>query len=230
MIESVAELPPIVADLFGVHPGTAYAWAQLAQTSWTDYLAACQPSDKEAVGCRTTVSCPARFAGPSRPAAIVAVDLGRKPRCGARSRMTSSDRGMWSAGRAPTLLPKNTDGLPTKIISRPSELGKHTVDLITAYSKRPDLADALARAVQQIERAQDRGVSADHSVRSTARSGQPRRVVDRLSAAEIRLLIDAFERGTPKWKLAEQYAISESSIKRLLRKHRAEQDSVTPGA
>ncbi|HJP68130.1 MAG TPA: hypothetical protein VJ846_04435, partial [Sphingomicrobium sp.] len=104
------------------------------------------------------------------------------------------------------------------------------VDLITAYSKRPDLADALVRAVQQIERAQDRGNFADRSVRSTARSGQPRRVVDRLSAAEIRLLIDAFERGTPKWKLAEQYAISESSIKRLLRKHRAEQDSVVPGA
>jgi hypothetical protein len=41
----VAELPPIVvADLFGIHPGAAYAWDKLAQTSWTDYLAACQPS------------------------------------------------------------------------------------------------------------------------------------------------------------------------------------------
>lgn len=46
MIESVAELPPIVvADLFGIHPGTACAWAKLAQISWTDYLAACQPSE-----------------------------------------------------------------------------------------------------------------------------------------------------------------------------------------
>jgi hypothetical protein len=43
MIESVAELPPIVmSDLFGIHPGTAHSWAKLAQTSWTEYLAACQ--------------------------------------------------------------------------------------------------------------------------------------------------------------------------------------------
>lgn len=41
MIEAVSELPPIViADLFGIHPGTAHAWANFAQTSWTDYLAA----------------------------------------------------------------------------------------------------------------------------------------------------------------------------------------------
>jgi hypothetical protein len=44
MIEAVGELPPIViADLFGIHPGTAHTWAKLAQASWTDYLAACQP-------------------------------------------------------------------------------------------------------------------------------------------------------------------------------------------
>jgi hypothetical protein len=43
MIEAVAELPPIVvSDLLGIHPNTAYGWAKLAQTSWTDYLAACE--------------------------------------------------------------------------------------------------------------------------------------------------------------------------------------------
>lgn len=41
MIEAVGELPPIViADLFGIHPGTAHTWAKFAQASWTDYLAA----------------------------------------------------------------------------------------------------------------------------------------------------------------------------------------------
>ncbi|MFE7527322.1 hypothetical protein ACFU7Y_16610 [Kitasatospora sp. NPDC057542] len=41
MIEAVADLPPIViSDLFGIHPTTAYAWAQYAQDSWADYLAA----------------------------------------------------------------------------------------------------------------------------------------------------------------------------------------------
>lgn len=43
MIEAVADLPPIVvSDLFGIHPNTAHAWAQYAQDSWADYLAARQ--------------------------------------------------------------------------------------------------------------------------------------------------------------------------------------------
>ncbi|MGH3842466.1 MAG: hypothetical protein ACRDS0_13620 [Pseudonocardiaceae bacterium] len=34
MIEAVSELTPIVvSDLFGIHPGTARAWAKYAQTS-----------------------------------------------------------------------------------------------------------------------------------------------------------------------------------------------------
>ncbi|QFZ20485.1 hypothetical protein [Saccharothrix syringae] len=41
MIEAVAELPPtIISDLFGVHSKTAHAWANYAQDSWADYLAA----------------------------------------------------------------------------------------------------------------------------------------------------------------------------------------------
>lgn len=47
MIEAVSELPPIVvSDLFGIYPGTAHAWAKYAQTSWTDYLAACEPTEQ----------------------------------------------------------------------------------------------------------------------------------------------------------------------------------------
>jgi hypothetical protein len=60
-------------------------------------------------------------------------------------------------------------------------------------------------------------------VRSQERSDRQWRVADRLNDANIRLLVAAFERGTPKWKLAEQYSISESSVKRLVRKHRAAQ-------
>jgi hypothetical protein len=41
MLEAVADLPPIVAsDLFGISARTAYRWAQYAQASWIDYLAA----------------------------------------------------------------------------------------------------------------------------------------------------------------------------------------------
>jgi hypothetical protein len=42
MIEAVTSLPPIVvSDLFGISAGTAHRWAQYAQDSWADYLAAC---------------------------------------------------------------------------------------------------------------------------------------------------------------------------------------------
>ncbi|MER7408098.1 hypothetical protein ABT373_37975 [Streptomyces sp. NPDC000070] len=46
MIEAVTDLPPIViSDLFGVATNTAHRWAQYAQDSWADYLAACQSED-----------------------------------------------------------------------------------------------------------------------------------------------------------------------------------------
>jgi hypothetical protein len=41
MMQSLADLPPIViADLFGIAPGTTHRWAQFAGNSWSDYLAA----------------------------------------------------------------------------------------------------------------------------------------------------------------------------------------------
>jgi hypothetical protein len=37
----VLALPPImIADLFGIAPGTTHRWAQLASNSWSDYLSA----------------------------------------------------------------------------------------------------------------------------------------------------------------------------------------------
>lgn len=46
MMEAITDLPPIVvSDLFGIHPNTAYAWAQYAQNSWAEYLEAVQSTD-----------------------------------------------------------------------------------------------------------------------------------------------------------------------------------------
>jgi hypothetical protein len=42
MIDAATDLPPfVVSDLFGIAAGTAQSWAQLANESWTDHLAAC---------------------------------------------------------------------------------------------------------------------------------------------------------------------------------------------
>jgi hypothetical protein len=41
MLHAVTDMPPVVvADLFGLNPRTTTRWAQLANASWNDYLAA----------------------------------------------------------------------------------------------------------------------------------------------------------------------------------------------
>lgn len=131
--------------------------------------------------------------------------------------MNSSDWGLWSGDRAPNLLPKITDGPPMKIIDRPPDQAKRSVDLLTAYSKRPDLAVDLQKLGDQLVAAA-REPTRRQSVQSTGRLGGPERLEDRLSPADIEHLVSAFLSGTPKWKLAEQYSMTMSGIKDLLRR------------
>ncbi|WP_228992825.1 XRE family transcriptional regulator [Streptomyces sp. DH8] len=50
MIEAVTRLPSIVvADLFGIHPGTADSWARYANASWAAHLAARREDDGRTV-------------------------------------------------------------------------------------------------------------------------------------------------------------------------------------
>jgi hypothetical protein len=51
------------------------------------------------------------------------------------------------------------------------------------------------------------------------------RVSDRLGEPDMTALVAVFEAGTVKRRLAEQYAISESSVKRLIRQHGASKPS-----
>lgn len=97
------------------------------------------------------------------------------------------------------------------------------VDLLTAYSKRSDLLFDLDRATEQLaEAARDPSPSSRLSVRTTARAARPRSLAARLSEAQVRELVAAFEDGTPRWALAERYSSSVSGIARLLRKYRAQ--------
>jgi len=95
-----------------------------------------------------------------------------------------------------------------------------SVDLIEAYSKRRDLADALVSAVRQLRQAQAQTREPVPSLRSDL-SHRPWRVGDRLSEIDTERLIATFTAGTSKRKLAERYGISESSVKRLIRQHDA---------
>ncbi|GAB3001896.1 hypothetical protein LWP59_34555 [Amycolatopsis acidiphila] len=94
------------------------------------------------------------------------------------------------------------------------------MDLIAPYHNRENLANSLVKAVDRLRKAQRQPRRPRISVQSTGRTDRQWRVSDRLTDADVRLLVQAFEQGTPKWKLAEQYGISESSVKRLLRAHR----------
>jgi transposase len=51
-----------------------------------------------------------------------------------------------------------------------------------------------------------------------ARGDGERRIADRLGPAKLEQLLGAAERGTPTRLLAERYGISESSVKRLIRR------------
>jgi hypothetical protein len=61
-------------------------------------------------------------------------------------------------------------------------------------------------------------------MRST-RSHRLWRVGDRLSGDDTEQLVAAFTAGTSKRKLAEQYGISESNLKRLIHRHGASKPS-----
>jgi hypothetical protein len=77
------------------------------------------------------------------------------------------------------------------------------VDLIEAYSKRLDLADALVSAVRQLQQAQAQTGEPAPSMRSTPLSHRQWRVGDRLRDADTEQLIAAFTAGTSKRMLAE---------------------------
>lgn len=72
------------------------------------------------------------------------------------------------------------------------------------------MLDRLGRARQ--EPAED----PEDSVRTTAKAAEHHRVVDRLGEA-VRELVEAFEAGTSKWRLAEQYGLNLSRVKQVIR-------------
>lgn len=91
-----------------------------------------------------------------------------------------------------------------------------------SYSKLVDLAAELGKLTDQLGRARHDGQYEDcQSVRTVGGNRRTDLLEDRLSEDDIRQLISDFQSGTPKWKLAEQYGISLSSVKRVLRKQGA---------
>ena len=96
------------------------------------------------------------------------------------------------------------------------------VDLVTAYSKRPELLHDLNETVRQLGRAQADDGNNRTSVRSVPRSTKrPRSLQDRLSDDDQRAIMKRFKAGVLQRQLAKEYGISVRSVGRLLTKWRA---------
>jgi hypothetical protein len=99
-------------------------------------------------------------------------------------------------------------------------MGDRLVHLLERYSNRSDLLDDLNRASRELERA----LKASHSRRSVMSQGRINdawRMRDRLSDDELRQIVRDRLAGASQLATAKKYGISESSVKRIMRQHRA---------
>jgi DNA-directed RNA polymerase specialized sigma24 family protein len=89
------------------------------------------------------------------------------------------------------------------------------VDLLRAYSKRSDLVFELVNALEDLRAKNDH-----EPERASVQSEQAPhvwRISDRLAETDIQRLITRYQAGTTSRELAEQFGISQSSVKLLLR-------------
>lgn len=98
------------------------------------------------------------------------------------------------------------------------------VGLVRHYSNRPDLLVDLEHTARNLQRALGDPVEASVSVRRQPNPGagpSRQRVSARLTETDINALVAEFQDGAPAWVLAGRYRIALSSVKSILREHKA---------
>ncbi len=96
------------------------------------------------------------------------------------------------------------------------------VSLLYAYLNRGDLLRDLEELTRQLGKALERGEQPTTCSVSTVVSGfRQRRLADRLDEVQVQAIVSAFEAGTLRQQLAEQYNISVRSVGWLLHAWRA---------
>ena len=93
------------------------------------------------------------------------------------------------------------------------------MELLTAYSHTPERLDDLRKAVEIVRRQEADEPDAERNEDAS----RPRQwsMADRLSPEEVQTIINRYRTGTIAKDLAATFGISLSSVRRLLRKHRA---------
>ncbi len=88
------------------------------------------------------------------------------------------------------------------------------VEVMRRYSNRPDLLGPMLDVLRRVED----GDKEDEPGGVESRECGPLRPSDRLSEADVREVVNRFRAGVPKRRLAVEYGMSLSTVKRLLRK------------
>ena len=91
------------------------------------------------------------------------------------------------------------------------------VEVLRRYSNRPDLLGPLLEVLRRIGA---RDTEDEPGVCSTGHGGGSAPVRSRLSDADVHEIVDRFRAGTSKHRLAGEYGMSLSTMKRLLRRYR----------
>jgi hypothetical protein len=91
------------------------------------------------------------------------------------------------------------------------------VEVLRRYSNRPDLLGPLVDVLGRIEAGDQ---DDEPGVHSTRRGGRLAPVSERLGEGAIREMVEKFRTGVPKGRLVEEFGISMSSVKRVIRRHR----------
>jgi hypothetical protein len=105
-------------------------------------------------------------------------------------------------------------GSSNNIITQ-NEYNCKMVEVLRRYSNRPDLLGPMIEVLRRIAT----GDQSDEPGAVASREGGTMRPSDRLSESDVHGIVARFRTGTAKHRLATEYCVSLSSVKRLLRKY-----------
>ncbi len=95
------------------------------------------------------------------------------------------------------------------------------MELLRRYSNRDDLLKPLVSVLERVSGELPATEEAYQLVSADGPAPSAWQVNDRLSPADVKALVASYLAGSTSHALAEQYCISPTSVKRLLREHGA---------
>lgn len=95
------------------------------------------------------------------------------------------------------------------------------MELCSRYSNRDDLLEPLVSVLKKINEDPSASEPEDQLVSADGSTPKAWRVTDRLSSSDVAGLIDSYRAGHTVRDLAERFKLGTTTVKRLLREHKA---------